>query len=101
VGAFVWVTAGLAIWHFTVFLPDKFKGGIVGAFLGSIAGSLAFGFLINGLAIPGRSDTDLLTAFEAIPGSLIGMGLVYLWGARGPQPEELAYSTPVGTGKAR
>ena len=26
---------GLAIWHFTIFLPDRFWGGIVGAFLGA------------------------------------------------------------------
>ena len=27
----VWVTTGVALWHFTVFLPDRFWGGIVGA----------------------------------------------------------------------
>ena len=29
----VWVMMGIAVWHFTVFLPDRFWGGIVGAFL--------------------------------------------------------------------
>ena len=28
----VWVMMGIAVWHFTVFLPDRFYGGIVGAF---------------------------------------------------------------------
>ena len=28
----VWVMMGIAVWHFTVFLPDRFWGGIVGAF---------------------------------------------------------------------
>ena len=36
-GALVWVMIGLAIWHFTIFLPDRFWGGIVGAFLGALA----------------------------------------------------------------
>ena len=31
-----WVMMGLAIWHFTIFLPDRFWGGIVGAFVGSL-----------------------------------------------------------------
>ncbi len=29
--ALVWVTTGMAIWHFTVFLPDRYWAGIVGA----------------------------------------------------------------------
>ena len=29
----VWVMMGIAVWHFTVFVPDRFWGGIVGAFL--------------------------------------------------------------------
>ena len=29
----VWVMMGIAIWHFAVFVPDHFWGGIVGAFL--------------------------------------------------------------------
>ena len=28
----VWVMMGIAIWHFAVFVPDRFWGGIVGAF---------------------------------------------------------------------
>ena len=33
----VWFTMGIALWHFTVFLPDRFWQGIVGAFLGAVA----------------------------------------------------------------
>ena len=33
--AVVWFTSGVALWHFTVFVPDRFWGGIVGAFLGA------------------------------------------------------------------
>jgi hypothetical protein len=81
-GALAWVMMGLALWHFTVWLPDHYWGGIVGAFLGALIGAFLFGFLINGFSIPGRHATDLATALEAIPGALIGMGLVYLEGLR-------------------
>ena len=55
--ALVWVMVGLALWHFTVFLPDHFWSGIVGAFLGAVVGSFVFGFIINGFTVPGQSDT--------------------------------------------
>ena len=66
---FIWTMVGLALWHFTVFLPDNFYGGIVGAFCGALLGSIIFGLLIN-LGVPGQDDINLLTGFEAIPGAL-------------------------------
>ena len=79
--ALVWVMVGLALWHFTVFLPDNFYGGIVGAFCGALIGSILFGMLIN-LGVPGASDTDLLTGLEAVPGALGGMYLMWWLGVR-------------------
>jgi hypothetical protein len=81
-GALAWVMMGLAIWHFTIFLPDRFWGGIVGAFVGALLGSFLFGLAINGLTIPGEHDTHLLTAAEAIPGAILGIATVYLLGIR-------------------
>jgi uncharacterized membrane protein YeaQ/YmgE (transglycosylase-associated protein family) len=81
-GALAWVMMGLALWHFTIWLPDRFWGGIVGAFIGALIGAFVFGFLINGLHIPGRHATDLGTALEAIPGAVIGIALVYFEGIR-------------------
>ena len=81
-GMLAWVMMGLALWHFTIWLPDRYWGGIVGAFLGALIGAGLFGLLVNGLHIPGRHDTHLLTALEAAPGALIGMALVYLEGIR-------------------
>ena len=60
-----WTMMGLAIWHFTIFLPDRFWGGIVGAFLGALFGAIIFGFIVNGFAIPGEADT-LLVAFRQL-----------------------------------
>ena len=79
---FAWVMMGLALWHFTIFLPDRFWGGIVGAFLGAVFGAALFGLLLNGFTIPGESDTHLFTAIEAGPGAFIGIGLVYAEGIR-------------------
>jgi hypothetical protein len=86
-GALVWVMMGLAIWHFTIFLPDRFWAGIVGAFLGAVLGALLFGLAIHGLSVPGQDDTNLVTALESIPGALAGIAAVYFYGAsQGEEP---------------
>jgi hypothetical protein len=85
--ALVWVMVGIALWHFTVFLPDHFWSGIVGAFVGAVLGSFIFGLLINGFSIPGQSDTDLLSAVEAIPGAVIGMAVVWWIGTSQEQAQ--------------
>jgi hypothetical protein len=79
---FAWVMMGLAIWHFTIWVPDRFWGGIVGAFVFAIIGSVIFGLIVNGFTIPGRNDTTIVSALEAIPGALIALGLCYFIGAR-------------------
>ena len=81
-GALVWIMVGLAIWHFTVFLPDRFAGGIVGAFLGALVGSFLFGLLVNLGSVPGREETDLLTSVEAVPGAVLGLAAVWALGVR-------------------
>lgn len=79
---FAWVMMGLALWHFTIWVPDRFWGGIVGAFLASIVGSVVFGLLVSGLSLPSRDDTTVVTALEAIPGTLIALGICYAVGVR-------------------
>ena len=78
----VWAMMGLAIWHFTIFLPDRFWGGIVGAFLGALFGAILIGLIVNGFQVPGEADTDLAAALEAVPGAIAGIGLVYFIGVR-------------------
>ena len=77
-----WTMMGLALWHFTIFLPDRFWGGIVGALLGALIGAIAFGLIVNGVTVPGSESTHLLTALEAVPGALAGIAAVYLEGIR-------------------
>ena|SRR5215213_11754362 len=80
--ALAWVMMGIAIWHFTVFLPDRFWAGIVGAFLFAVLGALLFGFVIHGFHVPGQDDTTIVNALEAIPGTLLGLGACWLIGVR-------------------
>lgn len=93
-GMITWVTMGLALWHFTVFVPDRFAGGIIGALIGAVTGAALFGVLINGFTIPGRADTELLTALEAIPGALIGLAITYAIGLRKDEEETEVVVTP-------
>jgi hypothetical protein len=86
-GLLAWVIMGLAIWHFTIFMPDRFWGGIVGAFVGSLIGSIVLGLIIYGvkvsaLRIPGKKATDIGVVLYAVPGALIGIALIYLEGMR-------------------
>ena len=89
-GMLAWVMMGLALWHFTIWLPDHYWGGIVGAFVGALVGAVLFGLIVNGFTIPGRHDTHISTVLEAIPGALIGMGIVYLIGLRQQRTREAA-----------
>jgi hypothetical protein len=80
-GMVVWAMMGIAVWHFTVFLPDRFFGGIVGAFVAAFLAAVSFGFLVNGLTVPGQADTGIVQALIAIPGSMIGLAISYWYGA--------------------
>jgi hypothetical protein len=84
----VWFTMGISLWHFTVFLPDHFWQGIVGAFLGSVIGAIVFGLIVEEISGKGLGNTDLVTALTAIPGVAIGLGVVYALGLRAEQRVE-------------
>jgi len=84
----VWFTMGIALWHFTVFLPDRFWQGIVGAFLGSVIGAVVFGAIVELISDKGLGNTDLATALTAVPGVAIGLGVVYLIGLRSEEAAE-------------
>jgi hypothetical protein len=86
-GMLAWVMMGLAIWHFTIFLPDRFWGGIVGAFVGSLIGAVIVGLIIYsvrsaGLQVPGQKATDIAVVLYAVPGALLGIAAMYFEGVR-------------------
>jgi hypothetical protein len=86
----VWVMMGIALWHFTIWLPDHFWGGIVGAFLAATFGSVIFGLVVAGFSIPGRNDTDITQALIAIPGACLGLAAAYFYGLRKEQQAQPA-----------
>lgn len=81
----VWFMMGIALWHFTVFLPDRFWQGIVGAFLGAVIGSIVFGLIVQEASGKSLGDTDISTALLSVPGVLIGLAVVWLIGVRAEQ----------------
>jgi hypothetical protein len=78
----VWFTAGIALWHFTVWVPDRFWGGIVGALLGAIVGAMLTGAIAQIASGRTIGDTDIVTVLVAIPGALIGLAVIYVIGSR-------------------
>lgn len=78
----VWVMMGIAIWHFAVFFPDRFWGGIVGAFLAAITGAVIFGLAVAGVSIPGTNDTGMEQALIAVPGAVLALALSWMYGSR-------------------
>jgi hypothetical protein len=78
----VWFMTGIALWHFTVFLPDRFWQGIVGAFLGAVAGAMVSGGAAQIASGRTIGDTDIATVLYALPGVAIGLAVVYVIGLR-------------------
>jgi len=77
---------GLAIWHFAIFIPDRFWGGIVGSLLCAIIGAVIIGLIFSGFSVPGNGTITVMNAVEAIPGALIGLAAAYAIGARRGNP---------------
>ncbi len=84
--ALVWFTTGVALWHFTVFIPDRFWGGIVGALLGAATGAMITGAIAQIALGESIGSTGIETVLFAIPGTALGLALVYRIGARS-EPE--------------
>jgi hypothetical protein len=80
--ALVWFVVGIALWHYTVFVPDRFWGGIVGAFLGAVAGAMVTGAIYQIVSGDSIGTTGIVTVLAAVPGTLAGLAAVYTIGAR-------------------
>ena len=74
----VWVMVGIALWHFAVLVPDRFLGGIIGAFLAAVAGA----FLLPTPGVPPGNPPGMVEGIFAIPGSLLFLVAAYRIGAR-------------------
>jgi hypothetical protein len=77
----VWVMVAIAFWHFTVFVPDRFWGGIVGAFMAALAGGLGGGYLLPSPGLPSDNPPSVNeTIFVAI-GCIAALALSYRYGS--------------------
>jgi hypothetical protein len=83
VSVFVWSMVGIALWHFTIFVPDRFAGGIMGAFLAAWVGAIVSGFAFEGFAFPSDNPPGLHHALYGLPGALLGLAGCYVAGVRG------------------
>lgn len=72
----------IAFWHFAVLVPDRFWGGIVGAFLAALVGGLLSGFALPSPGVPTTNPPGLGEALWAIPGSIGASVASYLYGVR-------------------
>src|SRR3954453_11934283 len=78
----VWIMVGIALWHFAVLVPDKFTGGIIGAFLAAVAGALLSGYLLPAPGVPEGTPPGLAAGLWPVPGVIIALALLYAHGAR-------------------
>lgn len=79
---FVWSMIGIGIWHLTVFLPDRFAGGIIGAFLAAWVGAVVSGFVFSGLTLPEHNPPGLWHVVWSLPGTLLALGWSWVAGTR-------------------
>jgi hypothetical protein len=79
---FVWLMVGIALWHFAVLVPDRFYGGIIGAFVAAAGGGFLSGMLLPVPGIPTDNPPGIDEALWAIPGALVALALSYTYGAR-------------------
>lgn len=81
-GVIAWVATALALWHFAIFIPDRFWSGIVGSFLFAVVGGVLSGFVLSGLTVPGNDDITVASALAALPGAALGLAAAYGIGVR-------------------
>lgn len=84
----IWFTVALALWHFTIYVPDRFWQGIIGAFIGCLVGGMLSGILAELILQNGLATTNLITLLSPVPGTLLGAWVMYRIGSsQGVEPE--------------
>jgi hypothetical protein len=82
VSVHIWVMVGVAIWHFAVLVPDRFWGGIIGAFLAALLGAIASGYALPTPGVGLDNPSGWTEALWPVPGSLLALIASYRYGAR-------------------
>lgn len=78
----VWVMMGIGWWHFAVLVPDRFVGGIIGAFFTAVGGAMASGLLLPSPGLPSDNPPGVGEALYAVPGSVLALALSWYLGNR-------------------
>lgn len=84
----VWVMIAIALWHFTVLVPDRFWGGIIGAFMVAVAGGLIGGYLLPAPGLPAANPPGIDEAAFAAVGTAAALALSYAYGSRSAARDE-------------
>jgi hypothetical protein len=84
----VWVMVAIAFWHFTVLVPDRFWGGIVGAFIAALAGGLTAGYLLPSPGLPSDNPPGMDETIFAAIGSTAALALSYRYGSHTARRDE-------------
>jgi uncharacterized membrane protein YeaQ/YmgE (transglycosylase-associated protein family) len=88
VAPMTWVMAGLALWHFTIFLPDRFIGGILGTLVAALLGAVAAGLLLPQPGLPGSNPPGLGAVAIAVAGATVALAASAVWQLRAGRTEE-------------
>jgi hypothetical protein len=63
-------------------VPDRFHGGIIGAFLAALGGAILTGFMLPTPGVPLENPPGVGEALWPVPGALVGLAVSYWYGAR-------------------
>ena len=84
----VWVMMGIAIWHFAVFVPDRFWGGIVGAFGAAVVGAVVIGLLVQGFRAATSTTPTSAPPWRRSRAPLLGLAVGYGSSACAPRRDQ-------------
>jgi hypothetical protein len=68
----VWAMVGIALWRFAVLVPDKFWGGIIGAFVSALLGALISGYVLTEPGLSTANPRDSRKVCSPSPGRSSG-----------------------------
>jgi hypothetical protein len=62
-------------------VPDRFYGGLVGAFAAAVAGAVVSGFVLPTPGIPPHNPPGLIQTLWSVPGCLLALALLWVYGS--------------------
>jgi hypothetical protein len=92
----VWVSMATALWHFAIFVPDRFHGGLIGAFLFANGGAVFAGLALEGFALPALAVVGMRDAISGGFGGAAGLTAAYVYGARSGRARKKSSNSPSG-----